>query len=245
MRFWLREPLRAEAGEGEGGGGTGSPALTADAISKLISDGVNAALNGYDKKIQAKLKDLGGRSGQQQKQGGGEEGDPDPDPDPQGGKKLAQGGVDPEVAKLRKQLEQTNKRLADQDAERAREKEAVKAEKLDAAIRKELAKATFIDDEAFESAYARLAREVRFSDDGSAIVGGSDDTPLAKYAAERIKKWDFLLKPKDVGGAGAANGGRVSGDGEVDMESIKPGMTPEEIAKVKAKLASLAPTLRF
>lgn len=240
MRFWLNQPLRDQAGDGDGGGsgsgngGSGAPAggaLTLEAIEALF----DKKLNGYDKKIQGKLAKLGQPA---PKADDGGEGDGDGSDGTGTTKtKTQQGSVDPEVAKLRKQLEQMNKRQAEADAEREREKTAVREEKKDAAIRKELAKFNFIDDEAFESGYARLARDIKFAEDGS-LVGGADEMPLGKFVGERMAKMDFLTKPREVGGAGAANGGKQTAGGEIDIDDIKPGMTAEQIAKVMAKLSS-------
>jgi Skp family chaperone for outer membrane proteins len=236
MRFWLREPLRAEAGEGDGGGGGTPAALDAASISKLISDGVNAALNGYDKKLQARLAKLGQPSAQQQQAAGDGEGDDDETQQQQ--PKAKQGVVDPEVAKLRRNQERLQKEIAEERAERAREKEAVKQEKLDAAIRRELSKTQFVDDDAFDAAYAAVARKIKYNDDGQ-IVGGDDDQPLSKYVDSHLKKLTGLIRPKDVNGAGVTNGGKVVGGTDVDTDRIKPGMKPEEKAAIYAQIAAV------
>lgn len=229
MRFWLNFPLRDQAGDGDGGGG-GAPAagaLTLEAIEALF----DKKLNGYDKKIQGKLAKLGQPAPKADGgDGDGDGGEPPPTPKPGT-------GVD-ENAKLRKTIEQMNKRDAEREAERQAEKAAVKADKKDAAIRRELAKVSFIDDEAFETAYARLDRDIKFTDDGQ-LVGGEDELPLGKFVTERMKKLDFLVKPREVGGGGVANGGKPSAGDDIDIDSIKPGMAAADIAKVKARLAAL------
>ena len=242
MRFTLRELLRAEAGDGNAGGSgntgagsgegnSGGGALTPEAIAKLVSDSVNAALNGYDKKVQAKLKAL------ETKGAPAPAANSDDDETPPPATNKQQGGVDPEVARLRKQNEQIQKRLAEQESERAREKEAAKADRLESAVRSQLAKFSFLDDDNFEAGYAAVMRGVKYADDGS-IVGGPDELPLGKFVEGRMKKLSTLLRPQDVGGAGVANGGKQPAAGSVDFNQIKPGMSADDIARVTQSIAN-------
>lgn len=230
LRGVLRDPN--DGGNQGSGGASGGGELTLDSIRSLITETVNGAVNGLDKRYKKEFEALRKPGSPKTEEGEGEGGDDGATT------KTKPQGVDPEVAKLRKQLEQMNKRQAEIDAERTREKQEALETKKDAALRRELAKSNFIDDEAFETAYARITREVKFAEDGQ-LVGGADDLPLSKYVADRMKKLDFLTKPRDVGGAGAANGGKQAAGDDVDIDSIKPGMAATDIAKVKARLASL------
>lgn len=126
-------------------------------------------------------------------------------------------------------LEQ-QKKEADDKLERAQQ---------DKVLSTALSSFTFQDRVAADSAFTLLRPDVKRLDDGTIVAG--DDLPVEDYVKDVLPaRYGFLLKPKDAGGTGA-RGSQSPGSGargHVQMEDIKPGMSPEEREKAAAEILS-------
>ena len=220
LNFWMRSPLMQEAGEEGGGGG----AFDAAAFEKRMADLINKTVNGAIKNLKT---EIGKPKPEPEPKA---DTDPDPEPDPQPGK------ADPKVKALEKRLADMAAKF--ESAEKARQETETRAknERLSGTLRTELLK--HVPAERIDAALRIFGPDVKYGEDGS-IVGGADESPLSEYVEAAIQKHEYLLPPKQVGGAGATAGTR-RGQPAVDLNDIKPGMKPEDLARVREHMARVA-----
>lgn len=222
---YLRGPLREGADDPGGGGsgaGAGTPPFDFAAFEKRMAETVA-------KQIKAALKTEKPKT------------DPDPaaDPDPESDDVNDKGKVTPEMRRLQKQLRDLTAKVG-QSESRAQQLEAErKAERLQEKLRAEILRANVPSDR-LDAALRLFGPDVKYDEDGQIV--GPDDTPLAEYVAAAVQKHDYLLPAKSVGGAGAANQGKRT-EKPLDLNDIRVGMSAEELARVRAQIAELAPKL--
>ena len=101
---------------------------------------------------------------------------------------------------------------------------------------------SFQDEVAAGSAFKLLRPDVKRLDDGTIVAG--DNLPVVDYVKDVLPtRYAFLLKPKESSGAGANGGAPNTGGGkQVTMEDIKPGMSPEERARVSRGILAQLPS---
>lgn len=222
----MRGPLMEAAGDGTGGGGGGGGEPVFDKekfradfnadVNKILANQFKAFESNLDKKYAAKPAE-----------------EPPPEDPAKGGKP-----IDPEVAKLRAQLEKINARAdASDKAREAADKRAEEKERH-SLIRTELGKFQFAKENGIDAAFKVLGPDIK-RNDASELVGPNDE-PLGEYIASQLTTaYDFMLAPKQVGGSGATNG-KGRGPAPVQLEDIKPGMKPEDLARVRQEIARVA-----
>lgn len=141
-----------------------------------------------------------------------------------------------ELLNLKRQLDTLNKQHLQLREEATKTKADAETKELHAQIRTGLADFPFVSDSARELAFQNLKE--RIVKKGSSLFG-PDDVPMKDYfEAELVSNFDFLLSKKDVGGAGATGGGRR--EAGFDLDDIRPGMSQEAMAAVRAHIARLA-----
>ncbi len=204
--WWMRSILREEAVEGGGGGGgTSSPPITTADIAKIVAAEVAKAL-----KTQPTPPPT----------------DPPPtDPPPDPKKDTGTAKMERELAALRKDLDEAK-------AARVRADEAAKAERRSTALATELGKVG-VPAERLDAAKRIFDADLKWTEDGQ-LVGGKEDQPLGEYLAAQIRQHEYLLPPRQAGGAGAVPGRH--GQASVDINDIKPGMSAETRAAVLAQI---------
>lgn len=146
--------------------------------------------------------------------------------------------TDTALASLQSQVKEMQAKL--EAAEKARQ-DAIKAaeerERL-SAIRAKLGDFQFASEAARDSALRILGGEVVRGEDG-ALYGPDKTTPFDQFIAKSLEEThDYLLKPKDVGGSGAMNPAHKR-QAPIDLNDIKPGMKPEDRARVLAEIERL------
>lgn len=226
-RGWMFGPLRdvaSEGGDGGSGGGSGAGAFDPAKFQKDIADLVNRTVNGAIKNLEARLKP---------KSEGTQDGDGDGKPDAGAGE--GTGKPDDKTARLEKQLQKLQNDLEAERKARTETESKAKQERLQGVLRTELLK--HVPAERVDAAMRIFGPDVRYSDDGS-IIGG-DDQPIGDFISSAIKSHEYLLPPKPVGGAGAAAGQR-SGGKTISLDSIKPGMSAEDLDAARAEVARVA-----
>jgi hypothetical protein len=120
-----------------------------------------------------------------------------------------------------------------------REKKAEMKERS-GTVKSALSDYTFASESAKTSANKLLFDAVKLGEDGESYVG-PDGSPADVYIAHMMDtEFDYFLKVKDVGGSGARNGGTRK-ETVIDLDSIKPGMKPEDRARAYARIAELSP----
>lgn len=231
------DPDPAPAG-GDPAGGDPKPgafdpaAFKADLIGEFRKD-LNGALKGlkndFTKLLQTKPSDPPPPAG-----------DPPPpaagDPPP-GGKTPAENALALELKNYRTESEKRIKALETTNLETAQ-----KAEKTDreSKIRSELAKYTFANDKARDTAFRIFSGDVQRAEDGSLVA---NDLPFEKYIETELPaNHSYLLAPKDVGGANARSG-KSPGGKKFDLDrDLKPEnfakLTTQEQAELRQTIAN-------
>lgn len=234
--FWLRSPLRVPEDGQSGGSGSGSAgAATFDptAFTASFTAELHKALNGFASSLR---KDIGKLV---QPPAPPTSGDPAPagDPAPEPGTD-PKAKPDPEIARLRKTVEQLTKSIGDERAARIETEKAAAIKEQNAILRTELGKLG-VAAERVDAAMRIFGPDVKRAQDGS-LVGGADEVPLAEWLGETMKGHQYLLPPKDVGGAGTRPGGVHASTKPVDIDSIRPGMSADDLARARAEIARVA-----
>ena len=208
----MRGPLRDEkSGDEGGGGGGGAPTFDPAAFKAELLGEIRKMIPKPEPQAKTEQKT-----------------EPEPEPDAAGKKTPAELKFERELQKLRGELD--NEKKARNEAT-----EAARKEKRTTTLTNELGKLG-VAPERIKSALRAVDPDVKFAEDGSLV--GDDDTPLSEYLATWIKGNEHFLPAKPVGGAGATSG-MSRGAAKIDIDSIRPGMKAEELAAVRAEIASV------
>jgi hypothetical protein len=238
VRGWLYGPLREAVSEGsDAGGGTGAestqqqPQFDPTAFRQSIMADLNKTLNGFAKSFKSDIvKTLTpaqqatqttettdeGTATQQ-----GQQAKPD----------AAMLGMQRQVKQLMDQL------TAEREARQATESKA-KQQRLTADLRSELQK-NGVPADRLDAAVKVLRDDIRYSEDGENIVGGSEEMSLGDYISAAIKNHEYLLPPKPVSGAGATPARGSAASKTLTFDSIKPGMSDSDFEATAKQIASL------
>lgn len=161
--------------------------------------------------------------------------DPKPDPKPEGDGKPG----DPALTALQAQMRDLQTKLDASEQARVKAIDEAQERERTSAIRAKLGDFQFASDPARESALRILGGEIVRGDDGQ-LYGPDKTTPFDQYIGKALEEThDYLLKPKDVGGAGALNPGQKR-QPPIDLNDIKPGMSAEDRKRALAEIAHLA-----
>lgn len=138
-----------------------------------------------------------------------------------------------EERRRRESLEQrVNELVAENERSRAKAEEAERC----AAVRTELQRLGVAK---IELAYKAVKDEIHRGDDGRLMA--ADGSDARDYLARFVSENPELLPARLGGGSGAVVGQRPStSGGAVEMESIRPGMSPEERERVRLEIARVA-----
>jgi hypothetical protein len=150
------------------------------------------------------------------------------------------GGLDPQVnARIlaaEKKAADAQKLAEDMSKERETERAARLETERTTAIKDELAKLS-LRDGAREDAYWLVERHIKRDESGSLVADSAKGPlPIKDFIESTINEKPWLLAPSGNGGSGAQPG-KPGGKGTVQIEYIKPGMTPEQIAAASAAIA--------
>ena len=124
-----------------------------------------------------------------------------------------------------------NELVAENERARAKAEEAERS----ATVRSELQRLGVAK---IELAYKAVKDEIRRAEDGRLIA--SDGTDARDYLARFVGENPELLPARLGGGSGAVAGQRPSGGGGVELDHIRPGMSPEERERVRQEIARVA-----
>jgi hypothetical protein len=143
-----------------------------------------------------------------------------------------------EERKRREQLEQRLNGLVEENkhsralAEQAERGSAIRAELQRLGVSK------------LDLAFRAVKDDVRRTEDGRLVarIESGDDVPMREYLTHFVADNPELLPARISGGSGASGGGKssgLSGDG-VDLDKIRPGMSPEELERVRQEISRVA-----
>jgi len=91
-------------------------------------------------------------------------------------------------------------------------------------------------------AYRAVRDDVHRRDDGQLIArDGPAELPLRDYLKQFVQDNPELLPARITGGSGMGTGSKaVSNTGAFDLDKIRPGMSPEELEKVRQEVSRVA-----
>ncbi|MCS6954158.1 MAG: hypothetical protein RMK57_16200 [Bryobacterales bacterium] len=143
-----------------------------------------------------------------------------------------------ELAEERKRREQLERRVNELIEENARNRQRAEEAERHAAIRAELQRlgVTKVD-----LAFRIVKDDVRRAEDGQLVATTEQGVVgLREYLAKFVNENPEFLPARNLGGSGATPPARPSGPGVVDLDRIRPGMSPEELEQVRREIARLA-----
>ena len=138
-----------------------------------------------------------------------------------------------EERRRRESLEQrVNELVAENERSRAKAEEAERS----SAIRAELQKLGVAK---VDLAYKAVKDEIQRGEDGRLVA--PDGAEMKDYLTRFVGENPELLPARLAGGSGASAGQRSSGaHATVDLDKIRPGMSAEEMEKVRQEIAKVA-----
>jgi hypothetical protein len=145
-----------------------------------------------------------------------------------------------ELAEERKRREQLERRVNElvEDAKRSRSV-AEQAERH-TQIRSELQR---LGVGKLDLAFKAVRDDITRSEDGSLVGRGADGpVPIKEFLSHFVSENPELLPARIAGGAGTMNPVKAGakGPGPVDLDRIRPGMSPDELQRVREQISQVA-----
>jgi len=145
-----------------------------------------------------------------------------------------------ELQEERKRREQLERRLNEVIEENKRSKKAAEEAERNSAIRAELQRLGVAKvDLAFKAVQDGITR----TEDGRLVARGeSGDVPAKDYLTSFVKENPEFLPARIAGGTGITANSKAPAAGKdaVDLERIRPGMSPEEMQRVREEIVRVA-----
>lgn len=97
-----------------------------------------------------------------------------------------------------------------------------------------------------ELAFKAMKDEVHRTADGRLVVRGPEgEESLTDYISVFVQENPELLPARMAGGSGATGGQKtappaISGSGSIDLDRIRPGMDPTDLARIREEVARMA-----
>jgi hypothetical protein len=144
-----------------------------------------------------------------------------------------------ELLDERKRREDLERRVNDLVHENTRSRQIAEEAERSSSIRAELLRLGVAK---VDLAYRAVKDEVYRADDGQLLArSGSADVPLREYLKEFVQENPELLPARITGGSGMGSGSKSAASGSgVDLDRIRPGMSPEELEKVRQEISRVA-----
>jgi hypothetical protein len=144
-----------------------------------------------------------------------------------------------ELLDERKRREDLEKRVNDLVQENVRSRQMAEEAERSSSIRAELQRLGVAK---VDLAYRAVRDDVHRSDDGQLIArDGPEDVPLRDFLKQFVQENPELLPARITGGSGMGPGSKaVSNTSAFDLDKIRPGMSPEELEKVRQEVSRVA-----
>ena len=143
-----------------------------------------------------------------------------------------------ELLDERKRREELEKRVNDLVQENQRSRQMAEEAERSSSIRAELQRLGVAK---VDLAFRAVKDDIQRSGDGQLIARtGPGDVPMREYLKEFVQENPELLPARITGGSGMGSGSRTGGSGGVDLEKIRPGMSPEELERVRQEVSRVA-----
>lgn len=144
-----------------------------------------------------------------------------------------------ELLDERKRREDLERRVNDLVHENTRSRQMAEEAEQSSSIRAELQRLGVAK---VDLAYRAVKDEVHRGDDGQLLArSGSADVSLRDYLKQFVQENPELLPARITGGSGMGSGSKAaSNTGGVDLDKIRPGMSAEEMEKVRQEVSRVA-----
>lgn len=145
-----------------------------------------------------------------------------------------------ELLEERKRREQLERRLGEVEEESKRSRQAAEQAERSSAIKTELQRLGVAK---VDLAYRAVQDEVYRSEDGRLLAHGDDGAmPLKEYLTHFVGENPEFLPARIAGGSGimAAHKAPRESAENVDLEGIRPGMSPEQMERVRKEILRVA-----
>jgi len=145
-----------------------------------------------------------------------------------------------ELVEERKRREQLERRVNELVQENARSRQMAEEAERNATVRAELQRLGVAK---VDLAFKAVRDEVRRAEDGRLVaLGENGAVSLRDYLTQFVSENPEFLPARNLGGSGAMTGQRTSAPASstVDLDKIRPGMSPEELERVRQEIARLA-----
>ena len=145
-----------------------------------------------------------------------------------------------ELVEERKRREQLERRVNELIQENARSRQMAEEAERNATVRAELQRLGVAK---VDLAFKAVRDEVKRAEDGRLVAQTETGAVgLRDYLAQFVSENPEFLPARNLGGSGAMTGQRTPAPATstVDLDKIKPGMSPEELERVRQEIARLA-----
>ncbi len=145
-----------------------------------------------------------------------------------------------ELLEERKRREQLERRVNELVQENSRSRQAAEEAERSASIRSELQK---LGVSKVDLAFKAVKDDVRRADDGRLVAETERGTVnLREYLNQFVNENPEFLPARNLGGSGvtASPKATATAGAAVDLDKIKPGMSPEELERVRQEIARIA-----
>jgi hypothetical protein len=145
-----------------------------------------------------------------------------------------------ELLEERKRREELQRRVDDLVRENARSRKMAEEAERSATIRAELQR---LGVSKVDLAFRAVKDDVKRAEDGSLTAAGESGTVgLREYLTQFVNENPEFLPARNLGGSGLTAGQRTPtpSSSNVDLDKIRPGMSPEELDRVRQEIARVA-----
>ena len=144
-----------------------------------------------------------------------------------------------ELLDERKRREELEKRVNDLVQENHRSRQMADEAEKSSSIRTELQRLGVAK---LDLAYRAVKDDIQRRDDGQLIArNGPEEVSLRDHLVQFVQENPELLPARMTGGSGMGSGPKAaSNTGGLDLDKIRPGMSPEELEKVRQEVSRVA-----
>ncbi len=144
-----------------------------------------------------------------------------------------------ELEEERRKRESMEKRLNELVDENRRSKAKAESMERESLIRNELQRLGVAK---LDLAFRAVKDDIHRDNDGSLHGRGTDgNVSLQEFLRKFVDENPELLPARNLGGSGTSSGGRGSQSSPgIDLDSIRPGMSKEDLARVRKEIARVA-----
>lgn len=144
-----------------------------------------------------------------------------------------------ELLDERKRREELERRFNELVLENQRSRQMAEEAERSASIRAELQRLGVAK---IDLAYRAVKDDIQRGEDGRLTAkGGQGEVPVRDFLTQFVQENPELLPARIAGGSGVGSAPKITGSGGgVDLDKIRPGMSPEDLDKARQEIARVA-----